>query len=81
MNKWFSFQDNHSGGYKKTPLERYFIEAPDQSTAEDIFERETGQYPHAAACECCGANFTIFEVDAPLPPSKYDKTKIIPLTS
>ena len=62
--KWFKFSDMHSGGYRKTKYDEYFVEAPDEEAAERIFEEVTGEYPYSVACECCGCNFSVCETEA-----------------
>ena len=52
--------DVHSGGYRKEQYDQIVIEAPEDE-ATLIFRNRFGHDPREIACQCCGANYWIFE--------------------
>lgn len=74
--KWFKVSDMHSGGYRKTQFEDAYIQADSEEEAANIFERTTGANPYGCACECCGSDFSIYEVENPEPAA--ERVLVIP---
>jgi hypothetical protein len=71
---WFQFADMHSGGgLKYPPFADIYVEAETQEEAERIFEGKTGERPHAVACDCCGANYSISEDETLAEATAYER--------
>lgn len=62
--KWTKFFDLASGGSQKTKYSAIFIELPEYEAIE-YFENKFGINPNNTTCECCGVDFSIYEVDKP----------------
>ena len=56
------FFDMHSGGHRKTNWDKIFVEAPEKEAIE-FFMEVFDENPYDVACQCCGTNFSVYEVD------------------
>ncbi len=76
MNTWTQFYDMSSGGQHKLAWSVIYIEAelPD---AERIFVNRFGIDPHDVTCECCGEDYSVTPVDAPVASCFDDRTLIV----
>lgn len=54
------FRDTCSGGAPNTDYTNIVVQA-EQERAEKIFEEVTGRKFDEEDCECCGANYTVYE--------------------
>ncbi|MBW7977996.1 hypothetical protein RY279_06645 [Bacillus velezensis] len=61
---WFKYRDMSTGGYEKSDYGTIFVEAHDEYKANDIFESELDLDPYGVACDCCGNDFWVSEVEA-----------------
>lgn len=52
----------HSGGFRKTPYESIYIELPEDQ-ARQVFEQYFEVECDHVTCECCGADFSVYETD------------------
>lgn len=59
---WTRFSDMHSGGGRKTQYEDIFIEAP-EGEAKIVFFNRFGLDPDNTTCDCCGADYAIYECE------------------
>lgn len=62
--KYTHFFDMNSGGSSKEDWESIVVNLP-REQAIDWFEDYFGHHPYDVACECCGENYSIEEVDSP----------------
>lgn len=60
---WFEYSDMYTGGYAKSDYGTIFVEAHDEDEADHIFENELDLDPYGVACDCCGNDFWISEVE------------------
>jgi hypothetical protein len=74
---WTRFYDLHSGGGRKTPFECIYIEA-EEETAIAAFTRIFDRDPGNVTCTCCGADFSVWEMDFDGPEFDYGATLVIP---
>lgn len=75
--KWFIVSDMHSGGYRKTQYEKAYIQAETEEAAGEIFKQKTGANVYGCACECCGSDFWIYEVEQPEPASEIPDRRVL----
>jgi len=69
---WTQFSDAHTMGYKKTPYEDIYIEAP-KEIAEEIYKERFGKSVWSMWCECCGHGYSINEYDSLEQATAYDR--------
>lgn len=61
--KWTQFLDMNSGGGRKEPWDRIYIEAPEEE-AKVIFYNRFGHNPERVTCTCCGDDYSISESES-----------------
>lgn len=59
---WTRFFDMHSGGFGKEPWSVILIEAP-MGMAEKVFASIFGHSPGHVTCNCCGSDYSKWEVN------------------
>ncbi len=74
---WTRFYDMHSGGDAKMPFSCVYIEA-EEDTAVAAFKRIFGHNPANVTCTCCGADFSVWEMDFHVNDFKSGATLVIP---
>lgn len=57
---WTKFWDMHSGGGRKEPYDRIYIEAPEKEACI-VFYNRFGHNPNRVTCTCCGEDYSIDE--------------------
>ena len=65
---WTKFFDMSSGGSEKTDWTVIYIELPEDKAVE-YFEDRFGRNPHNVTCDCCGSDFSVYEVSEKPEPS------------
>lgn len=65
MTKYYEFADMHSGGGAKTDYEYIYIKAESEEEAVEIFEAKFDRSPYHTTCDCCGPDYSIWEVEKP----------------
>lgn len=61
---WTKFFDLASGGKMKTKYSAIFIELPENEAIE-YFDNKFNTHPYNVTCECCGSDFSVYEVSKP----------------
>lgn len=61
--KTFRFYDMCSGGSEKLFFKEIHIMADSEEEACDIFLREFKRNPRNVTCDCCGPDYSIWEVE------------------
>lgn len=62
---WIEFYDMSSGGGHKEDFGVCYIEASTEEEAERVFYAKFGHSPDRVSCTCCGADYSVSEVDSP----------------
>jgi hypothetical protein len=63
-SRWTRFFDMSSGGSEKLEWSTILIEAPEDEAVR-IFEARFQRDPRNVTCDCCGADYSIYEVSGP----------------
>lgn len=58
---WTEFFDLHSGGSAQTKYSSIFIELPKSEAI--VYFTENFSDPYNVTCECCGQDYSVYEVD------------------